>query len=207
MSFLVLQDGKVLLTDEGKMLVLVQKLQKADRTQDKKWFNDMLKGLYFIYKPETMFDELEHETKILEVSSKMLERPWREHIKNKDLKQLAKFYQDTVTTQNMRNLRGMETDMEIFKRHISKIPMEKSMNIDRDVEYVDDNGEKRTARIQKRLTVINSDEKQMAYKALLDMQRSYNQLKELTKEETNKIKVNEKKKRLFESRKDRPYNV
>ncbi len=207
MSFLKLEDGKVVLTEEGKTLPLVKKLIQGDNTKDKWKAQDVLTGLYFIYKPETMYDNLEHETKILEVSSKMLKRDWNEYMKMKVVRELAEFYSKLVTTQSMRNLLDMQRDMEKFKEHISKIPMETIDYVDYDIEYKDDDGNLRMKRVQKRIKRINTEEKQKAYKALLDMQKLYNQMRELVKEESTKIKVAEKKRRLFEKDLEIPFNV
>lgn len=205
--FLFLDENKVKVSEEGWAIPLVQEIHDRDQTKTKWKFQDIITGLFFIYKPETIFDNLSLQNRENEVSDKMLEGDWNEYKKDKSVKKLIDLYRDLVTTPSIRNLERVKSDMDALHEHLSSIPMEIDENIDREVEVKLEDGTKKYVRIKKRIKISNIEEKEKVYASFLKIQTMYEKLKALVEKELSAKKINRSMKRMYDKPMSVPHNV
>lgn len=205
--FLYLDENKIKVSEEGWAIPLVKEIHDKDQTKAKWKFQDIITGLFFIYKPETIFDNLSLQNRENEVSDKMLEGDWDEYKKDKNVKKLIDLYRDLVTTPSIRNLERVKSDMDALHEHLSSIPMEIDENIDREVEVKLEDGTKRYVRIKKRIKMSNIEEKEKVYASFLKIQTMYEKLKALVEKELSAKKINRSMKRMYDKPMSVPHNV
>jgi hypothetical protein len=204
---LAIEESKVVVTEEGWMVDLIQDVYKSDKTKDKWKFQDIITGLYFIYKPESLFDNLSQEARENEISNRMLKGHWGEYVKDKKIAKLAELYKNIVTTPSIRNLERLKDDLEKIHQHLSEIPMERMDFIDREVDVKLPNGETERVRIKKRFKVSNLEEKQKVYETFYKMHTTYEKLKTIVEKELTSKKVSKGMKRMFDKPVKTPHNV
>lgn len=205
--FLYLDENKVKVSEEGWAIPLVQEIHDRDQTKTKWKFQDIITGLFFIYKPETIFDNLSLQNRENEVSDKMLEGDWNEYKKDSKTKKLIDLYRGLVTTPSIRNLERVKSDMDALHEHLSSIPMEIDENIDREVEVKLEDGTKKYVRIKKRIKMSNIEEKEKVYASFLKIQTMYEKLKALVEKELSAKKINRSMKRMYDKPMSVPHNV
>lgn len=205
--FLYLEENKIKVSEEGWAIPLVKEIHDKDQTKTKWKFQDIITGLFFIYKPETIFDNLSLQNRENETSDKMLEGDWDEYKKDKNVKKLIDLYRDLVTTPSIRNLERVKSDIDALHEHLSSIPMEIEENIDRDVEVKMPDGTKQFVRVKRKIRISNIEEKEKVYASFLRIHQTYEKLKALVEKELSAKKINKSMKRMYDKPMSVPHNV
>ena len=58
MPFLYIEDGVVKITQEGMVLPQTQEVYSADRSTTKRFFNDVIRYVFFVYKKDGVYQDL-----------------------------------------------------------------------------------------------------------------------------------------------------
>lgn len=201
MSFLILEDGEVNVTDEGKSLPALQHILNKDKSVKKGAYHDIINGIYFIYKPDGLYANLSTSQRKLIVYEKgHIKKPWANYENDKNVKSLIDTYLKTSVSAAQLFLENIKNDMDAFVNYLSEIPMSKNHWIDKDVEVDIGEGEKRVVRVQKKIPVSNIEEKQNAYTAALKIAQLYEKQLQIVQNEVAEKKAKIAQRRHFDKR-------
>lgn len=204
--FLVLDGNKVIVTEEGMMIKAVKELYDEDKSPDKETFYDIMKGLYFIYRPDSIFQNISLSQREEKVSETVLKKPWSHYMKDPRVKKLAELYVSMITSPSVKNLERIKEDIEKLHEHLAQIPMEYTTTIDQDVE-VDVKGEKKLVRVKKKVKISNIEQKEKVYASFLKIQQTYEKMREIVEHEMMIKKTTNTGKRMFDKPNKVPHNV
>lgn len=208
MELLKLENGQVILDPEGESLPCVRGIKRWDRSEKLLNFQNILNGIYFIYKPDGLYDNLtlkEREQIIFDKGH--ITKEWSNYRTNRHVKELIDVYKKTVLTPARKFLEKIKEDMDEYLGYLSKIPLEKKQYVDQDIE-VDVDGEKKTIRVQKVFRTANIDEKNKAYEAALKINTMYEKQKQIVLKEVLDEKAKKAKRRMFDKKgRQTPHNV
>lgn len=161
MSFLYMQDGQVLPTEEGKLLPQVKSVYNADKTDGKQFYKDVLMYVFMVYNKEGVYkDSFEGYRKTMVVERHLPKRNAQDLESNKRVKDLIAEYLERQMNKNERLLYRLEQDMENLLDHISSIPYTKSVTLK--IPYTGEDGE--TTYVPTKVEVSNAEEKAKSIK-------------------------------------------
>ena len=156
MSFLYIKDGVVLPTEEGKTIPQLKALYNADKTESKRFYNDALTYIYFVYKKEGVYDDMyESMRKKTVINRHLPKREEKQFEENKRVRELIQEYLDRQLTKNERLLYKLEKDIDNLLERISSIPYTK--NVKATVPHLNEKGEQ--VMVSAIIEIDNSEEK------------------------------------------------
>jgi hypothetical protein len=128
MSFLYIEEGIVKTTDEGMALPSVNALYRSDKTEKKKYFNDCLKYIFFVYKKDGVYKDMMHQHRKRIVINRHFEKR-KEHEFEGNLRVVAVIeeYLDRQHTKMERFYYQLEQDIEKLLERIHNIPYVKKV--------------------------------------------------------------------------------
>ncbi len=158
MSFIIFQDGVASPTEEGKEIPQVKEVYNADKTLGKKFFHDVLKYIYLVYKREGVYSTFFENERIRLVLDRHFEKRKVEDFEDsKKVRALILEYQNNQFTKMERFYYQLEKDIEMLMERISSIPYTKKVKIQVPLEQ---NGE--TTLVETIVEMENFEEKSKA---------------------------------------------
>lgn len=159
MSFLYIEDGVVRSTEEGLVLPQVQAVYSADRSTSKKFFNDVIRYVFFVYKKDGVYQDLFlGYRKKLVLERHLPDRTEEDFEKNLRVVALIEEYQQRQLSKAERLLFQLECDMESLLKKITEIPYTKKVKVN--IPVIDSNGNEQ--RVTTIVDMENYDEKAKA---------------------------------------------
>jgi len=154
-----MENGVVMATEEGMALPQVQDVYSADRTTTKKFFNDVLRYIFFVYKKDGIYQDMFVTfRKKLVLERHLQDRKEDDFEKNQRVVNLILEYQQRQLTKAERFLYQLEIDMEALLNRITEIPYTKRIKIN--VPYTDQDGNEQ--KVPTMVDMENYDEKAKA---------------------------------------------
>lgn len=201
MSFLYLDKYKVRCTEEGFTLKEVKKVWNNDKTgKEKTYFNDVITGIYFIYKPGGIYWNKPLNERIDMVNRDHVNGKWNDLIKRDGVQELIDKYRDLALTVNQRVIDGLKTDAEELLKYMEQIPMTIKYKIEKEIEVEDEEGKKRTVKIVKDITLPNMDKKKEVVEMGLSLSKMIRQVEDNLKVEENEAAKAEASRRMYDGR-------
>ena len=161
MSFLSLDNGIVVCSEEGMTIPVVMLLYNTDKSKEKKFFRDSICYLYWVYNREGLYKDLfEGARKDLVMMRYLSGYKLIDFDGNNRVQAVKDEYLERQMTKHERFLYRLENDMEGLLNRITSIPYIK--NIKTKVPHVLDNGDEIMVKVS--LEIDNSKEKQEAIK-------------------------------------------
>ena len=181
MSFLILVNGIVEVTDEGMTIPSVKELYTNDKNSEKKFFHDSITYIFFSYKNKGVYcNKLPSSRKQFVIDKHLSNRKVSDFENHPRVKAVIEDYIDCEFTPIERLGEGLKRDVESMLKRIETIPYEKQQKVEFDVDYTipgSTDGEKGIKHISMMWTVDNSEEKekklQLALK-LFDYEKALN---------------------------------
>lgn len=159
MSFLYIENGVVGITEEGMALPAVQDVYNSDRTTTKKFFNDVIRYVFFVYKKDGVYQDLFlGYRKKLTLERHLPDRKEDDFEKNIRVINFISEYQQRQLSKAERFLFQLEIDMEALLKRITEIPYTKKVKVN--IPVVDQNGAEQ--RVSTVIDMENYDEKAKA---------------------------------------------
>lgn len=159
MPFLYIQDGVVSATEEGMELPQVKAVYSSDKTQGKKFFNDVLRYVFFVYKKDGLYQDLFLSyRKKLAIERHLPGRDIEDFETNRRVLDLIAEYQERQLSKAERFLFQLELDMEALLKRITEIPYTKRVKVN--VPVTGQDGEQQT--VSTMVDMENYDEKAKA---------------------------------------------
>ena len=142
MPFLYIEDGVVRITQEGMVLPQVQEVYAADRSTTKKFFNDVIRYIFFVYKKDGVYQDLflNYRRKLV-LERHLPDRKEDDFEKNIRVINLITEYQQRQLSKVERLLFQLELDMELLLKKITEIPYTKKVKVS--VPVIDQMGDER----------------------------------------------------------------
>lgn len=208
MEILRLENGIVILDEEAEALPCIKSIKTWDRSERLLNYQNILTGIYFIYKPDGIYENLNYgEKKEVIFDKGHITKAWNNYEKNKHVIELIDVYSKTVLTPARKFLEKIKTDMDNFLEHLSDIPLYKKEYLDQDVE-IDVDGEKRTVRVQKSTKVSNMKEKEDAYKSAFSISQMFEKQNKIVMQEVLQEKAKKAQRRKFDKKgSETPFNI
>lgn len=129
MSFLKLENGEVVVTDEGMQLPEVQVIYKRDRNSNKSYFKKVIKYVYFVYKPDSTFSEILYTERKREVFDKFVKTGDVEaFINDTEIEELGKSFEDKSVTHEEKLLIRWKEDVQQYLDMLTSIPYYRVVN-------------------------------------------------------------------------------
>lgn len=202
MSFLYLEKGKVRCSEEGFTLPEVRKIWNADKTgKEKTYFNDVITGIYYIYKPRGIFWNRPIEERIEKVNQSYLRNStWQVIIGRDGVQALVDIYRDLSLTVNERIMEGLKNDFKELSKVMEKTPLMIKFKVSKTIEYQDPDGKIRTVEIDRDIEIANTQRKQEQYESWLTLSKMLKQIEENLKVEETERQREEAEKRMFDTR-------
>jgi hypothetical protein len=161
MSFLILNNGKVEVTEEGKLISEVTALYNSDKSSKKKFYNDTLTYIYFSYKNNGIYcNKLPKSRKQFVIDKHLLDRTINDFERHPRCKELIDIYIDLEYTPIERLYEGLKRDIEDILKRIDTIPYEKEIMVEFESEVDLGKGEKDIKKFKQRVIMDNSEEKE-----------------------------------------------
>jgi hypothetical protein len=163
MSFLYYESSKVQMIEDAETIPEVKELKSSDKTPGKKFFDESLTYLYWMYKRKGI-----HSQKLPGHRRSIIETNYLKHYKvaeiekNKYFQRLKDYYfrdQLTLTEQMYENLKE---DIQSFLDYIQSIPFKKIGKIDHVIEVADPDGNPHSVKVKMEVEIDNSTEKMSA---------------------------------------------
>lgn len=156
MSFLYMEDGKVFPTEEGKELPAVKALYNADKTEGKRFYNDALIYIFFVYKKDGVYHDMYETMRKKTVLQRHLPKREEKHFEeNKRVAELIDEYLQRQFTKTERLLYKLEKDIDALLERISSIPYTKTVKAK--IPYTNENGD--ITQVPAEIELDNSEEK------------------------------------------------
>lgn len=208
MEILYLENNTVILNEEAKSLPCIQSLIRQDRSEKLLNFQNIITGVYFIYKPDGLYENLSQKEREVVIYEKgHISKEWSYYSTNKQVKEFIDVYCKTVLTKARRFLESIKKDMDEFLEHLSSIPMEKKVYFDQNIEF-EHEGNMVTKRIQRPIKIPNIEEKQKAYSAALKISEMYEKQKAIVNKEMLQERTKKAQRRQYDKRGQKtPFNV
>ena len=200
MSFLSIENDEVLCSPEGMALNSVKKLYADDRHSGKPWWKACLKYIFFMYKKGGIFQNMLPAQRAERICNEILKGEYdpKKFELNSNCKEVILDYQNLQCTPNELLYEGVKSDIEGLLQRIRQIPYSKTVNVDVDVEFFDQDGKPQKQRVKTAVEMDNSEEKSKAIRladSLLDYE---SKLRTKIVQETKEQRKSKGAKRLFE---------
>lgn len=130
MPFLYIEDGVVKITQEGMVLPQTQEVYSADRSTTKRFFNDVIRYVFFVYKKDGVYQDLflNYRRKLV-LERHLPDRKEEDFEKNIRVINFINEYQQRQLTKAERLLFQLELDMELLLKKITEIPYTKKVKV------------------------------------------------------------------------------
>ena len=130
MPFLYIEDGVVKITQEGMVLPQTQEVYSADRSTTKRFFNDVIRYVFFVYKKDGVYQDLflNYRRKLV-LERHLHDRKEEDFEKNIRVINFINEYQQRQLTKAERLLFQLELDMELLLKKITEIPYTKKVKV------------------------------------------------------------------------------
>jgi hypothetical protein len=169
MSFLVLNNGKVEFTEEGKTLPAVIELNNRDKHQDKRFFDDTATYIFYVYKKEGVYTNKLPTAKRQYVIEKHLpNRKVSDFENNITVKKIIDLYIELQFTPVEQLGEGLKRDIEDLLKRVGNIEYEKEVMVEFDAEVIINN-EKEVKHFRQKVVMDNSAEKDKAMATALKL--------------------------------------
>ncbi len=128
MSFLYIEEGVVKVTEEGMALPAIDALYRTDKTDRKRYFNDCMKYVFFVYKKDGVYKDmmLTHRRKIV-INRHFEKRKEDEFENNLKVQGVIEEYMQRQHTKMERFYYKLENDIEKLLERIHDIPYTKKV--------------------------------------------------------------------------------
>lgn len=159
MSFLVLNNGKVEFTEEGKTLPAVIELYNSDKRVNKKFVDDSATYIFYVYKNDGVYEnKLPQARRQMVIEKHLPERTIKDFENNRIVKSLIALYIELEYTPVEQLYLGLKRDIEDLLKRVGNIEYEKKILVEWDSEV--EGGE--TRHFKEWVTMDNSAEKEKA---------------------------------------------
>jgi hypothetical protein len=191
--------GKVSISDDGMSFKEFKDLYAADKDSHKKYFKEVIKGIFFLYSLNSPIPVtgMEHEEKVNLMNTQWMNKDWRKLSKSPKVQACVKLYKRLVFKKDRDLIMQVLEDMDDFMKHLHNIPSQKKIKIKYKRKTKD--GEEET--VDGYDTIYNFDEKIKAYNDFEKLQKLYENLEEKLKMEHKAII---RKQKIFEAEKEAP---
>lgn len=158
MSFLYIEDGIVKATEEAMALPVVDALYKSDKTEKRRYFNDCLKYIFFVYKKDGIYKDMMHaHRKRMVINRHFEKRKENDFESNLRVQAVIEEYLQRQHTKMERFYYQLELDIEKLLERIHNIPYTKKVKAKVPFER---DGE--TTMVTAEIEIENYDEKSKA---------------------------------------------
>jgi hypothetical protein len=162
MSFLVLNNGKVEFTEEGKTLPVVIELYNSDKRVNKKFVDDTATYIFYVYKNDGVYEnKLPQARRQMVIEKHLPERTIKDFENNRIVKSLIALYIELQYTPVEQLYLGLKRDIEDLLKRVGNIEYEKEIMVEFDADVVVEN-ENTTKHFKQRVMMDNSVEKDKA---------------------------------------------
>ena len=162
MSFLILNNGKVEFTEEGKTLPPVIELNNRDKHLDKKFFDDTATYIFYVYKKEGVYSNKLPQTRKQFVIDKHLSlRKVTDFERNPTVKKIIDLYIELQFTPIEQLGEGLKRDIEDLLKRVNTIEYQKEVMVEFEAE-VEVEGNKEVRTFKQKVMIDNSEEKEKA---------------------------------------------
>jgi len=202
MDFLYLYKNKVHCSEGGFTLPEVKKIWNNDKTgKEKSYFNDVITGIYFIYKPRGIFWNKPVEERIVKVNKDYLKNSkWDDIVRRDGVDALIEIYRDLTLTINERMIEGIKNDFIEISKVMDKLPMLVKYNLKTTINVSTEDGVIHQVPVDREIEIPNMKKKEELYESWLSMSKMIKQVEDNLKiEEVDRVKE-EAEKRMFDSR-------
>lgn len=135
MSFLVLNNGKVEFTEEGKTLPAVIELYNSDKRVNKKFVDDSATYIFYVYKNGGVYEnKLPQARKQMVIEKHLPERSIKDFENNRIVKSLIALYVELEYTPVEQLYLGLKRDIEDLLKRVGNIEYEKKVLVEWDSE-------------------------------------------------------------------------
>ena len=181
MSFLVLRDNKVRCTEEGFTLKEVKKVWNNDKTgKEKKYFNDVITAIFYIYKPRGVFWNKSVQERIEKVDRDYLPNSkWAELYKRDGVEELVKIFIELSYTINEIMIEKVKSRAVEFISYLYDIPLSIKKKIKRGEEVLDEEGKLFKITVEKTIDIPNIEANKEAYEMAVVISRNIKQISDL----------------------------
>lgn len=204
MGYIVAQDGKIMVTEEGMLVPSMQDLYKSDTGNKKTFFNESVKYIFLMADPLSPYINYIDSDRIVNIRKEQFlylgDDMFNQIVTDKHVIAALEDYKDKHYDTLERAWDGAKIKVDNFLKHLNTIPMEEEME-EKVVIDIDDNGEKRKKSIKVKYVRSNHDE---YWKALKTYNEVFNFVKNVEQKIAKDMKENKRgrgKRRLFESEK------
>lgn len=159
MGMLFLKENRVVLSEGCMDISEVKTLYNRDKTETKKFFNDVLTYIYWVYSKDSVCaNKYPEDRKKFVIANFLPSRNYKEFEEHKHVRELIVMYNDLEKTLTERFYDDLKGDMEEMLNYLRNIPWTKKIKIEKDVDvYV--GGESHKVRVDANLDHDNSDTK------------------------------------------------
>lgn len=202
MSFLYLEKQKVRCTEEGFTLKEVKKIWNNDKTgKEKSYFNDVITGIYFLYKPQGIFWLKPIRERIDLVNKDYIKKSsWEDLILKDGVQALVSVYRDLSSTINERLIDGFRKNAGEILGMMENIPMEIIHRIAKGTTIIDEEGISRKVTIEKEIILPNINKWTEIMEAGLTLSKLIKQTEDNLRVEEKERSEEEALKRLYDGR-------
>lgn len=195
MSFLYLENNVVKITDEGMALKPYDVLYKSDKTEGKKFFNQVITYIYWVFKKDGIYSNQPLPSRKKHVSKAYINRNYKELERQPKVRECIEEYYNINYTRDERRLDTVENDIDEYMDYLVSIPWTIRQNVEVDVEVMV--GEDKQI-IPKKVSVDvpNDDAKKKSMKSLKEMIELRNELEKTISKQSRKKR--DSGKRLFD---------
>lgn len=202
MSFLYLNKGKVRCTDEGFTIPEIKKIWNNDKTgKEKSYFNDVITGIFYIYKPRGIYWNKPEEERIERVNRDHLKNSsWQKIILREGVPELVTKYRDLSVTVSERIMEGIKNDFMELSRMMEAVPVTIRFTARKTIDYTAPDGSIQTIEVEKDVEIPNMDEKKELYDNWLSLSRILKEILGNLKIEEQERETEEMERRKFDTR-------
>lgn len=202
MPFLKLKEGKVICTEEGMSLTEVKRIFNNDKTsaEEKRFFNDTITAIYFIYTPRGIYWNKSIEERISIINSDhLIGRTWDTIISKKGVRELVFKYVDLTHTINDKLEDGLKSDINALLNTLKEVPAEISLTLSQHEEVLCDDEIVRKVKIEHKVKIPNFTGKKSLWDTSLSLSRALKEIQENLKQEAIKRDMDEEIERMYDS--------
>jgi len=203
MSFLILKDNKVRCTEEGFSLKEVKRVWNNDKSgKEKSYFNNVITGIFYIYKPRGLFWHKALAERIEKVNKDYLVNShWSDIIKRDGVEDLVKLYIELSWTINEIMMEKVKSRAVEFINYLYEIPLSVKRVVKRGEEIYDAETEKNIrVTIEKEIIFPNIEANKEAYEMAVIISKNIKAIEELLRVEESEREKDEAIGRKYDSR-------
>ena len=206
MSFLYLDKQKVHCTEEGFTLKEIKKIWNNDKHPGKPYFNNVITGIYFLYKPQGIFWLKPIKERIDLVNKDYLKNSTWEDIATKEgVQQLIDVYRSLSSTINERLNDGLKKNAGELLSMMENIPMEVIHVLKKGIKINDVEGIAREVVLEEKIIIPNMEKWKEIMEAGLVLSKLIKQTDDNLRVEESERSEEETIKRMFDGREENTF--